>query len=209
MKHLIFLSLAAALLTACSHPDPNKQIDAGTVKGETYHCPEVGWTINIPDGWQVITKDKMNALDAKGKEAISKTYNGDIDTKELKNLISFQKDQFNMFESTAQPLKEDTVGQYQQQNKAVNALVYDTYTSQGIKVDTASGKETIQGIVLNKLTMTIYAPNGEILLHQVMFSQLINGYDFGASISYNNEDDKKIMLDAFKNSKFDKNYPVK
>jgi hypothetical protein len=42
-----------------------------------------------------------------------------------------------------------------------------------------------------------------------MYSRLINGYDFGANINYNNDDDKKIMVDAFKNSKFDKNYPVR
>lgn len=209
MKHILLFTLAATLLTTCSHPDPNKQVDEGTVKGSTYHCPEVGWTINIPDGWDVTTKDKLDELDTKGKEAIAKTFSGDVDTKDLKHLISFQKNQFNMLSSTAQPFKEDSAGDYEQQNKALYVLVYETFTAQGIKADTASGKETIQGIEFNKFTADIHGPDGDIIMHEIMYSRFINGYDFGANINYNNDDDKKIMMDAFKNSKFDKNYPVR
>ncbi|HWY99104.1 MAG TPA: hypothetical protein VNY36_08470 [Bacteroidia bacterium] len=209
MKNLFLFTLAATLLTACSHPDPNKQVDEGTVKGGTYHCNEIGWTIDIPNDWTITTKDKIDELDQKGKDAIEKTSNNSVDTSGLRHLINFQKDPFNMFSSTAQAFKEDSAGQYQQENKAIYALLYETFAAQGIKADTASGRETVQGMEFNTFKADIHGPNGDVIVHEMMYSRLINGYDFGVNINYNNDDDKKIMLDAFKNSKFDKNYPVR
>jgi hypothetical protein len=198
---LIIYSLA---IISCGQVDPNKQIDEGSVKGETYESKEIGWSIEIPKDWKIISKDKVEAHDEKGKNAIEKSTGLEIDTKALKHLISFQKDQFNMFTSTSEPFKEEFPGEYQQNSKALNEILYNTFVDQGIKTDSASGKETIQGLEFNTFYTTIYAPNGKVILNQILYSRLINGYDFGVTINYNNEQDKKTMIDALKKSKFTK-----
>jgi len=198
---LIIYSLA---IISCGQVDPNKQIDEGSVKGETYESKEIGWSIEIPKDWKIISKDKVEAHDEKGKNAIEKSTGLEIDTKALKHLISFQKDQFNMFTSTSEPFKEEFPGEYQQNSKALNEILYNTFVDQGIKTDSASGKETIQGLEFNTFYTTIYAPNGKVILNQILYSRLINGYDFGVTINYNNEQDRKTMIDALKKSKFTK-----
>jgi len=201
LRALILIIYSLAIIS-CGQVDPNKQIDEGSVKGETYESKEIGWSIEIPKDWKIISKDKVEAHDEKGKNAIEKSTGLEIDTKALKHLISFQKDQFNMFTSTSEPFKEEFPGEYQQNSKALNEILYNTFVDQGIKTDSTSGKETIQGLEFNTFYTTIYGPNGKVILNQILYSRLINGYDFGVTINYNNEQDKKTMIDALKKSKF-------
>lgn len=189
---------------SCDQVDPNKQIDEGKVKGTLYESKEIGWSIEIPKEWKIISKDQVEANDEKGKNAIEKSTGQQIDTKALKHLISFQKDQFNTFSSTSEPFKEEFPGEYQQNSKFINEILYNTYTSQGIKADTASGKEIIQGLEFNAFYAKIYGPDGKLILNQILYSRLINGYDFGVNINYNNDQDKKIMMNTFLKSKFTK-----
>ncbi|HYV95517.1 MAG TPA: hypothetical protein VE978_27325 [Chitinophagales bacterium] len=200
----LFLILIPLAIFSCGQVDPNKQIDEGNVTGEIYQSNEIGWTIEIPKGWTIISKDKAEANDQKGKDAIEKVSKTEIDTKTLKHLISFQKNQFNIFASTSEPFTEDFPGEYEQNNRALNELIYEAYINQGIRTDSSSGKETIQGLEFHTFYTTIYAPDGKVILHQILHSRLINGFDFGVNINYNNEEDKKTMVDAWENSMFDK-----
>ncbi len=198
----LFLTLITLTIFSCSPIDPNKQIDEGNVKGEIYESKEIGWSIEIPNSWAVTSKDKIEASDQKGKDALEKSTGLELNTKELKHLISFQKNQFNIFASTSEPVKEAFPGEYQSSYKTLNQLIYQTFIDQGIKADSSSGKEMIQGLEFNTFYTTIYGPNGKVLLNQIMYSRLMNGFDFGVNINYNNEQDKKTMIDAFKKSKF-------
>ncbi|HXB41679.1 MAG TPA: hypothetical protein VNZ49_14155 [Bacteroidia bacterium] len=198
----IFLALISLIIISCGQTYPNKQIDEENIKGEIYESTEIGWSIEIPKNWSIISKDKIEANDQKGKDAIEKATGQEIDTKAMKHLISFQKNQFNIFSSTIEPFKEEFPGEYEKNNKILNELVYQTFVDQGIKTDSSSGKEIIQGLEFNTFYTTVYAPDGKVILNQILYSRLINGYDFGVNINYNNEQDKKIMMDTWKKSKF-------
>ena len=201
MKTLPLL-FSILLFSACTPTDPNQQIDEGQVQGSMYESKEIGWQIEIPKDWKIIAKDAIEANDEKGKEAIKEAIGQEVDAKSLKHLISFQKDQFNIFNSTSQPYKEESPGDYQVSNKALNEIIYHTFANQGIKVDTSSGYEKIQDLQFNKFSITVYDNKNNVILKQLLFSRLINGYDFGVNINYNNEQDKETMLNAFYKSKF-------
>ena len=190
------------ILSSCGQGNPNEQIDEGRVKGERYASKEIGWAIEIPTDWTVISRDKLEANEAKGKEAIEQSTGLAIEAEGLKHLISFQKNPFNIFTSSSQPFTEQFEGEYQQSTKQTHEIIYQTYTDQGIKSDSSSGIETIQGLVFNTFYTTIYAPNGDVIIHQIIYTRLINGYDFSVNINYNNDEDKKIMVDALKKSTF-------
>lgn len=196
------LTFVLIIFASCGQVDPNKQIDEGKVNGRIYESKEIGWSIEIPKDWKIISKDKVETYDEKGKSAIEKSSGLEIDTKELKHLISFQKDQFNVFGSTSEPFKEEFPGEYQQNNKALNEVIFNAYKDQGMKVDTSSGKEIIQGLEFNAFYTKIYTPDGKVMLNQILYSRLINGYDFGVNINYNNDQDKETMLNVFNKSKF-------
>ncbi len=202
------LSIVSFLITltfiSCRQTDPNKQIDEGTVKHNTYTSEEIGWTIEIPDGWTVVEKEQTRANNERGLKAMEEVLEGEIDYSGLKNLIGFQKNKFNIFQSTSEPFELEYEGEWEDNNESLKALLYATYTNQGIKIDTSSSKATTDGLDFKVFHIIVYGPNGKRILHQDMYSKYINGFDFGVIISYNNEKDKKTMMDVWKNSKFKK-----
>lgn len=199
MKTKLFSLFAViTIFTACNSSTPKEE----KAKLETYTSKEIGWTIEIPAGFQSLSQSRIAANEQKGKEAIGKVAEGDIKMDSLRHLVNFQKNQFNSFGATIEPYTEKKAGDYLANNQLVKNLIFDTYTNQKIKVDTLSGRENIAGQTFHTFNIKIYGPTGEVLMNQLMFNQLIKGYDFGVNINYNNEADKEKLLDAFRSSSF-------
>jgi hypothetical protein len=207
MKKIIYTILTGLVITmtSCTQTDPNKNIDEGKVEDNTYTSKEIGWTIEIPKGWTVTDKDKIKEINEKGLKVMEETIDGEIDYSKLKNLIAFQKNQFNTFHSTSEPFVLEYEGEWEENNSALKGIIYTAYLNQGIKVDSSSTTiETIDGYDFIKYSFTLYSPKGDVFLNQIMFSRLINGFDFGVNINYNNDKDRDELLKAFRNSKFKK-----
>jgi hypothetical protein len=205
MKALFQLTLLGVLLliSSCKQIDPNKQVDEGKVVKNTYTSEDIGWTIEIPKGWTIVEKDKTEELNTKGLKAIAEVVDGEIDVSGLKHLISFQKNQFNIFQSTSEPFKVEYDGEWEVNNAELKKIMYSAYLNQGIKVDSsATSTINVDGLDFRYYSFTIYGPKGEIILNQAIYSRLINGLDFGVNLNYNNEKDKIEMMTAWKSSKF-------
>jgi hypothetical protein len=194
------VAVHALVFSASTHCRNDQDRNAAN---RTYTSQEIGWTMTIPDGWQITSIDRLEELDRKGLEAIEKTVNGSIDYSGLKHLVSFNKDKFNIFQSTIEPFKEEHAGEWDENNRALREVILTTYKQQGIRAAaTDISTETIDGIVFQKYEVTIYGPGGEVIIKQLMYSSLVNGYDFGAAITYNNTPDKNTMLEAWQASRF-------
>lgn len=205
MKNTLFTIITIILfsLQSCNLNDPNKNVDEGEIQGKNYKSEEIGWTMEIPDGWTVVDKDLTEERNNKGQKALEKSMGQKVDFTGLKNLLSLQKGQFNVFQSTSEPFTLDYEGQWKETNAAVKSIIFSTYKDQGIKADTSiTTIEKIDGLDFHKYSFTIYSPDGEIILNQIMYGRLINGFDFGVNINYNNNKDRDELLKVFKNSKF-------
>jgi hypothetical protein len=207
MKKILFtvvLSISLALASS-GQVDPNKNIDEGKIEGNTYTSNEIGWKMEIPTGWAVVEKEKTKENNEKGLKALQETMDAEIDYSGLKNLISIQKDLFNIFQSTSEPFKVEYEGEWEENSAALKEIIYLTYLDQGIKADSsATTTEVIDGLEFQKYSFTIYSPNGKLILGQIMYSRLINGFDFGVNINYNKDKYRNELLMAFRNSKFKK-----
>ncbi|NER15907.1 hypothetical protein [Spongiivirga citrea] len=203
-RRITFPLLALTIiLSSCRQIDPNKQVDEGTVEKNSYSSKEIGWSITIPNNWNVISKEQTDKYQEKGLDAMGELVEGEIDVSGLRNLIGFEKDRFNIFQSTSEPFQLEYDGEWQENNAGIKELIYNAYRQQGIKADsTATTVEKIDGLDFLSYTFTIYAPNGDVILNQIVYSRLINGFDFGVNINYNNDSDKKEMMDAWLGSKF-------
>src|SRR5690606_6859865 len=94
-------------------------------------------------------------------------------------------------------------GEWEENNALLKEIIYKTYLNQGIKVDsTKTSIVKVDGLNFHSYEFIIYSRKGDTILSQLMFSRLINGFDFGVNLNFNNETDKKEMLDAWLNSKF-------
>ena len=174
-------------------------------KQKIYNNQELGWTIEVPKGWKINNQAEKDKLTKKWLDVVEWIVDEKIDIRGLKNLISFQKNKFNIFQSTSEPFENQYEWEWKENNANVQQFIYDTYVSQWIKVDTSEIKtEKIDGLDFEYYTFTIYNNKNKVVLQQIIYSRLINGLDFGVVISYNNESDKNEMLNAWINSKFNK-----
>jgi len=203
-------SSQATTASITKQPESKPDSIVTKVKDESFHSDDIGWTIEIPSGWTITGKDVPKANKPKGNSKnkpleinlATNTIGGEA--QESKHLLAFQKDQFNSFNCGIVPMMAVTPNEYEQNVKASYQSVYNTFTSQGIRVDTVSGKEIIQGKEFYMFHITMYSPEGQPILWQIMYNRLVNGYDFGVIVNASNEADKETMMNTFKNSKFDK-----
>ena len=204
MKIKLTILFFITVLISCK-TDPNQQIDEGKITENSYHSEEIGWTMEIPKGWDITHKSVLDKRTEKGLDAINETTGIEYDASGLKQLLNFQKNQFNIFQSTSEPFEVEYEGEWEENNAGLKELIYSTYLERGMRTDSTETKTIkIDGIEFQSYEFTIYSPKGNIILNQIMYSRLINGLDFGVNINYTNETDKKQMLDAWLNSRFKK-----
>ena len=201
--YVIVLLLATPISTT-AQTDFNSHVDEGWMTGNSYHSKEIGWSIQIPEGWQVTARNFLAAQDKKGKEAIEKSAGVQIDMSSVTHLVAFQKSLYNSFASTIEPFEEEYPGQYQEHSENLYQMLWQTFTDNKMKFDTLLRTETIQGLEFNVFEINLYSPKGEIVLNQLIYNKLYKGYDFGVNINSNNDFDKKVLLTALRQSKFDK-----
>lgn len=205
MKTTFLITLTILALTSCKPSDSNKIVEEGKVEGNFYTSTEIGWTMEIPQGWKVVDKEKTAEFQQQGKKALENNTDATVDLSGLKVLLSFQKDQFNIFQSTTEPFNQAYEGQWEENNAATKAIIYSTYINMGIQADsTATKTVTIDGLDFQSYSFAIRDPEGNVIMTQTMYTRLINGLGFGANINYNNEKDRDEMFKAFLNSKFKK-----
>ncbi|MFK7972130.1 MAG: hypothetical protein AB8F95_17305 [Bacteroidia bacterium] len=208
MKHITYSGLFLAIIivvSGCGPIDPNRQVDEGSVENDVYTSEEIGWTIKIPSGWEIISMKQHEEFEKKGMDVMEGAIDEEIDASGLRNLIGFQKDQFNIFQSTSEPFEIENESEWEENSAALKQIIYLAYQDQGILVDsTPTTIARVAGRDFETYEFSIYSQEGELILNQLLFSRHINGYDFGVNINYNNESDKQEMLDAWMNSKFGK-----
>ena len=97
MKSLFLILTAGIALYLSSCSQPVKKTGEGQIQGQEYTSKEIGWTITIPKGWDITDVEKANESTKRGVKAIEETINAKVDYSGYKNLISFQKNPFNIF----------------------------------------------------------------------------------------------------------------
>lgn len=203
---ILFLALTAGIASSLSScREANKKIDEGQIHEHEYFSKEIGWSMEIPPGWIVTDLEKTKESAERGMEAIEETMNTEVDYSGLKNLISFQKNTFNIFQSSSEPFKLAYEGEWEENDSYLKTIIYSTYENKGIKADsTATTIEKIDGLDFRTYSFTIYGPKRDTILKQTLYNRLINGFSFSVNINYNNEKDRDEMLSVFRKSKFNK-----
>lgn len=205
MKFKLTAFLFLLALISCK-TDPSDSIEEGKITENIYYSKQIGWEMEIPKGWDIIDKNVSDERTEKGLDILSETSGFEYDINALTHLLNFQKNDLNIFQSTSEPFELEYEGEWEENNAFLKQLIYDTFIQRGIKVDSTATKiVTIDGVKFHSYKLTLYNKDGDAILNQIIYSSLINGFDFGVNINYNNESDKKEMLDVWYKSKFKAN----
>lgn len=195
------------LFVACNNEEPTEKkskYQEPVTESEEFHSHELGWTIQIPAGWTKISTAQTQAQQQKGMKMLEENSETNFDMSGLINVLGIQKNPMNLMQATAEPFNEEYPGQWSLNNQGVKEVIFTTFNSQGIRVDsTATFNVQVGGREFQSYSFVVYGPSGDVVLHQTLYSALINGYDFGVNINYNDTNLRNDMLGALMNSTFE------
>lgn len=201
MKYLIITAGLCLGLLACNTAASDKRPEKQNVT--KYQSKEIGWTITVPQGYEVSDNEELKRLENSGKQAMESSLGRELDISGLKDLANFRKDRFNQFQSSMEPFDTITDGNWYEHDQALKLVIYTTFRDQGIHVDSSATEAvTISGMPFRRYTFTIYSPDNEVILRQEIYNALIKGYTFGAFINFNDSTAYQEMLQAWQSSVF-------
>ena len=199
MKSRIFVIVALSLsIMSCKNSTPNA--DEGKLTNSTYTNNYLGWTMKLPDNFEFISQEAKDKWSENTEKVVGESYS--VDNEQI-DLISFKvnegifhsnlnlRDNFPHLKSEIQYLQTGAK-QTKQSLEKVNILPSFGYD-----------KETIDGKEFTVQTITHYLDN-QIINNQKVYLSFDDHYMFLIVLSWKNSDEKAIIMNAFKKSKFKK-----
>jgi hypothetical protein len=174
----------------------------GQTNGKEFYSKDFNWHITIPQGFESVSAEEWAKMQNKGADAIEKTIDGKVENN-AKIIFVFKSDKFNYFEANYQPFDAATDGDYLTSCRNVDKVVYETFSQQmpGMKIDTATTTENIDGLSFHQYTIKIRLPN-DMVLNMLMFNRLFDKKEFTVNIMYLDKARGQQMLTAWKSSRF-------
>lgn len=203
MKHVIIpvLSIALFVLGACggtTKKDYSKEVDEGTFDGNTFTSQALGWTMEFPDNWIVTTKSSLESMDERSKLATGDSVS---EMSGIKRTLAFQKNYDNNFQSTWEEFSGDEA-KYKRIISNIHEMIYNNYLDQRTSLDSVAGKLKVGGVTFDTYQVSLFDRDNKNFANQLLLTALVKNKFMSVTIAYNNDADKKKILDLFKKSTF-------
>src|SRR5262249_19859667 len=134
MKYLLLFCFLV-VLACCKHgknqqslQEKQKELGAGMLDEKSmYTVKEVGWTVQLPKDWTLVTQRQSGETTKKGQGAVEQWIGTKIYTSELVYLVSGQRNKFRASESTMELFDASKDGSYENQTAMVRELIRQAY----------------------------------------------------------------------------------
>lgn len=195
-KHIYLLLILACFTGGCKGQEKTER--------KTIYNKEFKWTITIPSGFDTVSAEQWAKMQNRGMDAIEKTYDAKVENN-TKTICVFQNGQYNYFESNYQPFDTITDGNYVENFRQVNEMLYGTFEAQmmGAKLDSSSSTQIINGLNFQTFKVIVTFPNKMVMNWQI-FSRIFGKKEFTVNIVTVDKQKQKELLDSWLNSTFDK-----
>lgn len=195
------LTIALILLGACGAPakkDYSKEVDEGTFDGNKYTSQALGWTMEFPDNWIITKKSSLESLDQRTKEIVEDTSSNMAG---INRTLAFQKNYDNNFQSTWEVFSGDQTS-YKRIISDIHKTIYNNYLDQRTPLDSVAGQLKVSGITFDTYQISLFDKNAKNFANQLLMTALVKNKFMTVTIAYDNDADKKKILDLFKGSTF-------
>lgn len=195
------LTITLLALGACgggTKKDYSKEVDEGTFNGNKYTSEALGWSMEFPDNWIITSKSSLESLDQRSKEAIGDT---SANMSGIKRTLAFQKNYENNFQSTWEAFSGDEA-QYKRIISDMHLTIYNNYLDQRTPLDSVAGQLTVSGMTFDTYQISLFDKNAKNFANQLLMTAIVKDKFMTVTIGFNNDADKKKMLDLFKKSTF-------
>lgn len=191
MKKIIFLYLLILLFTSCSESKPELI---------TYTFDKIGWEVQAPNNWEVISYTKLDANMARGVKALGEKQS--IESQKIEYLLNVKLTKSNFFNSYIAPFNQNVYDL-----KLVLELGIESMDKMHKEREIDATLSDISQVKVGGLDFYTYSvqvknTKGELVLTQYSYSRIINEYLLQVVIGHNNPKSKEALLGAWKTSIF-------
>lgn len=175
----------------------------GIVENNIYTCYRFDWKINIPINYEITDVKRIEELENKGYEAVSKELpKGTFVKPRRPHLIGFEVDKRNTFSSTFESLAGTKIVSLEEHKNFIVKLLNDTYANiETLRCESSSANMRIGKYDFYKVQTKLFdAKTGELMLTQDLYNSFINNHLFSVNINYNNPNIGKLLTDNFLSS---------
>ena len=176
----------------------------GQVK-RTYTFNEIGWTITLPNDFEVEDSITFKKRQKEGIEMLERSTHLDISSKQSTTLISDQKDAENIFTATLARATEPNEHYWDSINNNVIKLFYKTMVDQApnLKLDSSRTITVIDGVKFKEFDIVLKM-DGKLRIHSTMLWKFYKGYTFSITYLYNEESTGDKIRRMLRESHFSK-----
>lgn len=201
----------AICLTQCKTGKP-ENFDYGSIRGNTYSNSFFEMRMDIPEGWAIQSEEAMQQMTDMGGELIAgddvimkaKLKASEINSANLMSAFQYEVGTpLEVFNANVTLVAENMA-------LAPGVKRGSDYLSHTQKFLKQSGvdytfadnfdSETFDGQQFDYMDATLNTQG--IAVQQRFYSTIINGFSFNAIISYDNEEQKEMLIDVLKSMKF-------
>lgn len=163
---------------------------------------ELGFSMDLPKGFAKLSDKEVGVALEKGKKQIDKIYNSDVSINGLEPNL-FKKDDNNFFIINIKDFPA-TEKEYQEEVKAYNALIYNTYRKSFPKAEITEFSETkkIGGIVFKKYSLKAVISKS-VVMKVIGYNTLYKGKDVTIGAVYLDDALEQEIVKAIENSRFE------
>jgi hypothetical protein len=202
IKNLVVVIMVVISCYSCNSQTNTTTVGQVDVSSSIYSAQEFGWKMSIPEDWEIVLKNDLDAQLNKGLEMIDGLNKEQSQQVKIIYLLSFKKDKRKSFTALAEAFDTATID-FEQQNKNTKTLLYKTLEDQKIKMDTIWGRDTINSKEFRTFEMVFYNQSKEPLFHQVYYNRQFGKFMFTTIILYDTEEAKNTILTRWRASTFE------
>jgi len=199
----ILIVFTSCSFLSCQNGNYLKPISEGEIIDNLYWNEDLNWKMKIPNDWKIVDNTQNKGAEQEMLNEIEKTANRKFDVSKAVDLIDLTKDDFNSFQSTAEPNQLESKNDIVENNLIVKNTLYKTYQNINISIDsTKTEKIKIDGVDFETYKFIIYDDLGNTLMVQEIFCGIVKGTYLTVNINSNNDIDKNIIKNSWLNSTF-------
>lgn len=206
MRQIIYYSLILFNL-GCGMAGPPAELSEGSIpviytKKSIYQVKEIGWTIQIPAGWETIPQESIDFIIQNRNRLYQ--YSLDINMNDQPdNLIYIRKKNGSSFYAKMKPYNKQLLGNYDDYIINFHKAVKDLHLVNHIKAEYQLGAMRIGDIMFDRFNIKINSPVlNDRPIQQSYFIALVNGIEFGMTITWTDEAEEEILLNIIRSSHF-------
>ena len=189
---LFLLSFIFSAFSGCAQHSPR-----------VFTFNDIGWTINLPEGFELLDSTSVAARMAKGRQAVESTNGDKMEAMERKQLIIAKKNGSNYFGCSLTPFDEVKDGSWQSTNQKQRELAFETMVKKvpSAQFDSVTTLVTIDSVLFSKF-LTVGKQNGKVIYQSIMLGKFYKNSDLNIFYVCVDENIETEIEEMLRQSKF-------